>query len=211
MRIDHDATIMLPASGAGTDPDAETPLLLVLHGFGANERDLLPLAEYLGHTGPTAFLRAPLALGPDQRAWFPILDIARPDPAAVQAAADAVLAWLAEHHPGRTVIGLGFSQGSTVVLQALRTQPSAFAGVVVLSGFVSPATHDGDSALAGCATPAFFGHGDADPIIPTEVTALTAAWLREHTTLTERDYPGLPHAVDGRELADVRAFLAALA
>lgn len=205
MRIDHDATITRPSSAP------EAPLLLVLHGYGANERDLLPLADHLGHTGEIAFLRAPLTLGPGQRAWFPILDIGRPDPTAVRAAADAVLAWLTEHHPDRAVIGLGFSQGSTVLLEALRSDPGAFQAVVVLSGFVSPAAHDGDAALADRPTPAFFGHGDADPIIPAEVTALTATWLREHTTLTERDYPGLPHAVDGRELADVRTFLDSLA
>ncbi|PWD50147.1 hypothetical protein C8046_05160 [Serinibacter arcticus] len=204
LAVDDSATFRRP----GADPDA--PLLLVLHGYGASEGDLLALLPHLGHDGDAAFLRAPLALGPGQWAWFPITTIGSPDVTAVQAAAEAVLAWLAEHADGRDVVALGFSQGSTVALQVARTEPGRLAALVVLSGFVMPAAQAGDAALAALAPPAFFGHGTADAIIPPPVTALTSDWLARHTSVTERSYPGLPHGVSGEELVDVREFLTGL-
>lgn len=202
LTLDDAATIRI----AGSDPDA--PLLLVLHGFGAHEGDLVPLLDHLGHDGDAALLRAPLALGPGQWAWFPLRAIENPDPASVQAAADAVLAWLDVHAADRAVVALGFSQGGAVALQTARTCPETFRALVVLSGFVVPDPYEGDPALAAGSPPAFFGHGTADTIIPAAATAATSRWLGEHTTLTERSYPGLAHGVGGDELIDLRAFLA---
>ncbi len=210
--VSLDDSAVLRRSGAATDP-----LLLVLHGYGANERDLVPLLPHLGHLGDAAFLRAPLPLGPSGWMWFPIQSIGNPDVATVRAAADALVAWLDEHAAGREVIAVGFSQGSTVALQVLRQDPTRLRAVVVLSGFVAdPGTaSDGDAALIAAAergegVPVFFGHGSADPVIPPAVTAATSAWLAARTALVEREYPGLPHAVDAQELADVRDFLRAL-
>ncbi|HCX86216.1 MAG TPA: esterase [Micrococcales bacterium] len=213
MRIDDAATLRAP----GEDPeDTRTPLLLVLHGYGANEHDLLPLLPHLAHPGETAVLRAPLALGPNQWAWFPLtfagplLGAERGD---LEEAAQAVLAWLDEHADGRTAVALGFSQGAAVALQALRADPDRFAGVVALSGFVGVGHPDdaaADERLAGEGVPVFFGHGTADPVIPAAATAATSEWLATHASLTERTYVGLPHAVGGEEIADVRAFLRTL-
>ncbi|GMA31907.1 alpha/beta hydrolase [Litorihabitans aurantiacus] len=214
LAIDDAATVRVPSPGAapGADTTADdAPLLLLLHGYGAHEGDLVPLLEHLGHPGDAAALRAPLPMDHGGWAWFPITTIGAPDPAAVQAAADAVLAWLAQHAGGRRVLVLGFSQGGAVALQVARTSPQAFAALVVLSGFVSPTPHPGDAALAAAAPPSFLGHGDADAVIPPAVTELTAAWMAEHTTLTRRAYTGLPHGVGGQEVADVADFLAGLA
>lgn len=212
LQIDDSATVRVPGTPDGATADAnadnETPLLLVLHGYGAHEGDLVPLLEHLGHDGEAAALRAPLPMDHGGWAWFPITTIGAPDVRAAQDAADAVLAWIDEHAADRPVVALGFSQGGAVALQAARTAPERFAALVILSGFVVPTPHPGDAALAAVAPPSFFGHGDADAVIPPQVTALTSAWLGEHTTLTERAYAGLPHGVGGEEIADVRAFLA---
>lgn len=216
LTIDDDAT--LRRSPPGVDPTGR-PLLVVLHGYGASERDLVPLWSHLGFDGETLFLRAPLALAPGQWMWFPLAstaDIEQPRLPQVQAAADSLLRWLDEQAAGRQVVLLGFSQGGAVALQVLRSAPERVAGVVVLSGFVAgtgeAATADDDARLAARdpRVPVFFGHGTADPIIPPLATELTAEWLTAHTDLTERSYPGMPHGVDGEELADVRAFLTGL-
>lgn len=206
MRIDETATIRRSVPGTNA---AELPLVVVLHGYGAHERDLLPLWEHLGFPGETVFLRAPQPLGPTGWMWFPISTIEAPDVAAVQEAADLLLEWLDEHAAGRDVITIGFSQGGTVAIQALRTDPERFRGIVVLSGFVAEVQGD-DALLAGHDVPAFFGHGDRDQVIPPIATQLTSRWLGEHTRLTERSYPGLGHGVDPAEVLDVRKFLAQL-
>lgn len=207
--IDDTATVRTP-------PEQDGPLLVVLHGYGANERDLAPLLGYLGHRSGAAFLRAPLALGPRAWAWFPIsLDPATAtldaDRGEVEAASAHLLAWLDAHADGREVVLLGFSQGGALALHLARTHPERVRAVVALSAFVvgpgDAALTATDEAFAAHRLPVFFGHGDADVVVPLRLTEATSRWLAAHTALTERSYPGLPHAVDGRELADVRTFL----
>ncbi len=48
------------------------PLLLMLHGVGANERDLFPLAPELDPRLQILSLRAPLTRGPNSYAWFTV-------------------------------------------------------------------------------------------------------------------------------------------
>ena len=106
LQIDDTATVRVPGTTHDTTADAtaadETPLLLVLHGYGAHEGDLVPLLEHLGHDGEAAALRAPLPMDHGGWAWFPITTIGAPDVRAAQDAADAVLAWIDEHAGGAT-------------------------------------------------------------------------------------------------------------
>lgn len=207
-------TLSLAASAAVWSPApvvapgaADAPVLLLMHGYGSHEHDLVGLAPHLPQQLRTVAVRAPLAAGPGY-AWVPIVDPGLPDPAATQDAADAVLAWLDEHVPASTPVALlGFSQGGLMVTHLLRTRPARFFAGVVLSGFTADVELPGDAALAELAPPVFFGRGDADPVITAEAFARTSAWLPRHTTTTEVVYPGLAHGISQQELADVDSFL----
>jgi phospholipase/carboxylesterase len=123
-------------------PSAAPPLLVVLHGIGADEHDLLPLAGVLDPRFRVVSLRAPhrYAIG---YAWFEIVFLAggRVRPHLEQAAHSLarLRAWLAAAparlgtDPRRTYL-LGFSQGAMMSLGVLRTRPELLAGVVALSG-----------------------------------------------------------------------------
>lgn len=187
-------------------------LTLVLHGFGADELDLLPIAPALG-SAPALSLRAPVRYGPGW-SWAPV------DPAGplrgvgLDDAAEAVLAWLDEVTAGPlgrpdSVRLLGFSQGGATALQLLRHAPERFDAAVLLSGFVPPGGHEGDVRLATLRPPVFWGRGDADAVIPAEAVDRTTGWLAGHAAAVERVYPGLAHGIAAEELADVAAFLAA--
>lgn len=203
----------------GSDPstgDPARPLLLLLHGYGANERDLPPIMDRLPGRFDWVSLRAPLPLPNGGWAWVPLGAVpASPDPVVLRAGSAAVLAWLDAHAAGRTVVPLGFSQGGLLVTQLLRERPASFAAGVVLSGFVGPAAPGGDqdgraeedAALRQRRPAVFFGRGDADPVIPAAAFEWTSRWLAEHTDLTERVYPGLPHSISVAELDDIAAFL----
>lgn len=204
LSIEASAAVWSPSAAAGED----APLLVLMHGYGSHEHDLVGLAPHLPRGLRTVSVRAPLTAGPGY-AWVPIVDPGRPDPSATQDAADAVLAWLDEHVPASTPVALlGFSQGGLMVTHLLRTRPERFFAGVVLSGFTADVTLPGDATLAEIAPPIFFGRGDVDPIITPEAFARTSAWLPEHTTLTEVLYPGLAHGISQQELADVDRFLA---
>ncbi|MBF4608073.1 alpha/beta hydrolase [Curtobacterium sp. VKM Ac-1393] len=187
---------------------AGTPLLVTMHGVGSNEHDLLGLAPALPSAWTMASLRAPMPWG-QGFSWYPLGTPGSPALEPVDAAVAEVLAWIdsvAADHPR---IGLlGFSQGGSMALQLLRARPAAFAFAVSLSGFVVPGVTDArDEAVAAVRPRVFLGHGDLDPVIPAEATARTQAWAAAHTTVTDRGYAGLPHAVSAAELSDVAAFI----
>ena len=189
---------------------AGTPLLVAMHGVGSNERDLLGLAPALPAAWTMASLRAPMPWG-QGHSWYPLGTPGSPALEPVDAVVADVLAWIdsvAADHPR---IGLlGFSQGGSMALQLLRARPTGFAFAVSLSGFVVPGVTDArDEAVAAVRPRVFLGHGDLDPVIPTEATARTQAWAAATTDVTDREYAGLPHAVSAAELADVTAFIAA--
>lgn len=209
----------------------ERPLLLLLHGFGSFEGDLIGLAPRLPHGFVCASPRAPLVAPPpvvNGFSWWPIafgLDgkpIRSPEPAAFvgtepHAAAIAVLNWLdaldervRAQSGGKglgAVVPMGFSQGGCQVTSLLRLRPERFAAGVNCSGFVAPGHFEGDAALAAVRPPMFWGRDEADPIVDEARIAGLAAWAPEHTDLEARLYEGIAHGIGLDEIADISAFL----
>lgn len=193
----------------GADGAPPRSALLLLHGFGSNERDLAGLVPALGLDLPWASLRAPLPAGPGS-AWFRITTPGSPDPAPVEAATAAIWAWVDEHLDAATrLVPIGFSQGGLMATQLLRTHPERVLAPVVLGGFVLGAPQPADAQLAASRPAVFWGRGAEDRVIAAHAVARTSDWLPRHSSLVERVYPGLAHGIDADELSDVRDFLAA--
>lgn len=207
---DLDDTAVLWRGGLTADDGAARPLLVLLHGYGADEHDLMGLAPHLPSDIALAAVRAPLTppWPSPGHSWYPLEGDDARDPEAVTKAAERFLAWLDRLGHDGPVGLLGFSQGGAVSLQAMRLQPERFAFVVDLSGYVSPGALPGDAALAELRPPVFWGRGTADQVIPTALVAHTTDWLPAHSDLVGRIYPGLPHAIGPQELDDLRGFLA---
>src|SRR5690606_17512882 len=155
---------------------AGRPLLVLLHGYGADERDLFGLAPHLPEEFVVAAPRAPLA--PPWPApgysWYPIEGLDSRDPTHVTTAAEALVSWLDAAAPDASQVGLlGFSQGAAIALQAMRLQPARFGFVVNLSGYATPGDLPGDAELAGIRPPVFWGRGTHDDVIPPELVMHT--------------------------------------
>lgn len=204
-RIDPDSVVW----SAAPDEREGRPLLVLLHGYGADERDLLALADHLPGAFVFAAVRAPLTppWPSPGYSWYPIEGLNGRDPSAVTAAAEGLLTWLDGATDAPSVGLLGFSQGAAVALQALRLDHERFGFVVNLSGYAAPGALPGDAALAARRPPVFWGRGTHDEVIPGPLVAHTVEWLPSHTDLSGRVYPGLTHSVSAEELADVRMFL----
>lgn len=189
---------------------AGTPLLVLFHGYLANEEDLMGLAGHLPEEFTIASVRAPQALGPGY-SWFPLMH--EPDYSVdrVVSAVQDVSDWLdgmREQHSSVSL--LGFSMGMAVASTLLRHRPEEFAAVVGLSGFVVPAEGNGffhDEELAALKVPFFWGRDQADPVIDAERIEYTHAWLNGHTKLTKVLYAGMGHGINMQELGHVREFL----
>ncbi|WP_243229726.1 alpha/beta hydrolase [Microbacterium sp. CIAB417] len=204
LRIDPAATRWTPGERSGR------PLLVLLHGYGADEHDLFGLVPFLPEGIDVASVAAPLTppWPTPGRSWYPIEGLTARTPDATTAAARALLAWVdAEAAGASSVALLGFSQGAAVSLQALRLEPERFDAVVALSGYATPGDLPRDAELAELRPAVFWGRGTHDDVIPAELIAHTAAWLPDHADLSGRVYPGLTHSISEDELADVRVFL----
>ena len=95
----------------------------------------------------------------------------------------------------------------------MRSWPGAIVATAAHS--IGRPSADGDTQLArdaaaGRGVPTFYGRDPADPAIPAFASAWALRYLRAHTDLLERSYPGLGHSLSMPEIADVVAFLAPL-
>ncbi|WP_194409475.1 alpha/beta hydrolase [Microbacterium cremeum] len=204
--LDSDAVLWSaePAERAGR------PLLVLLHGYGADERDLFALAPHLPGDFVVAAVRAPLAppFPAPGYSWFPIEGLESRDAAHVTSAAHRLVAWTDAAAGASDRIGLlGFSQGGAVALQAMRLEPQRYRFAVNLSGYVTPGGLPRDAELADRRPPVFWGRGTHDDVIPPFLVEHSTQWLPDHVDLSGRVYPGLTHSVSEQELADVVTFL----
>jgi phospholipase/carboxylesterase len=193
-----------------TGERTDAPLLVLLHGYGADEHDLFGLVPYLPEGIAVASVAAPLAppWPMPGRSWYPIEGLDGRSSTAVTAAAQAFLHWLgSEREDAASVALLGFSQGAAVALQTLRLAPEKVDAVVALSGYAAPGELPRDVELAELRPPVFWGRGTNDDVIPAALVAHTAEWLPAHSELSGRVYTGLTHSISEDELGDVRTFL----
>ena len=200
-----------PAQG---DPDG---LLVLHHGRGADEFDLLPLGDVLDphrrlHVVTPA---APLLLpGLPGRHWYVVPRVGHPDRDTFEAAEQALGAFhdqLWERTaigPDRTVLG-GFSMGTVMSyalgLNAARPVP---AGILAFSGFV-PVVEDWHADLDGRkGLPVFIAHGRRDPVIEVEFGRSARDLLSAGGLQVSYHESDLGHQIDPAHLAAAHKWLA---
>jgi phospholipase/carboxylesterase len=162
-------------------------LLVLHHGRGADERDLLGLADVLDPEQRLHVVtpRAPLTLpGSPGYHWYVVPRVGFPDPDTFQAAFEALTQFHDELWertgiaPGRTVFG-GFSMGSVMSyatgLSAERPQP---AGLLIFSGFI-PTVPGWEPDLGRNTTRVFIAHGRQDPVMNVEFAREARRLLEE--------------------------------
>lgn len=199
------------ASGAG---DAA---VILLHGLGADGRDLFGLADMIADAVPNAAIYAPHApfacdMAPVGRQWFSMLDRS---PAAIEAGVDVAAPHLDGFIDAVTadaglaadrVALFGFSQGCMMALHVAPRRAEALGAVLGYSGaLVAPHRL---AAEKRAAPPIFLAHGDADPIVPFAMLAAAEAGLRAAGLApVAMARPGLGHGLDPEGLGAGLAFL----
>ncbi len=188
--------------------------VVMLHGRGAEARDMLSLAEVLAQ--PDLAYLAPQAAG---RSWYPysfLAPIVRNEPFLSSALEmlDRLLGQLGAQgiQSDRTVL-FGFSQGACLALEYAARHARRYGGVVGLSGgLIGPAGTPRDYAGQLAGTPVLLGCSDVDPHIPLDRVHETARVLRAlGGAVTERIYPGMGHGINEDEVKQARGLLARLA
>jgi phospholipase/carboxylesterase len=185
------------------------PTLVLLHGVGSNEQDLMGLAPALDPRFRLVSLRAPLVLGPGSYGWYHVEflpDGFLIDEDEVRRSLDDLLAALADLPPPLYL--MGFSQGCVMALHAALREPEKFSGIVGMSGRII------ESLLAEIAPgdrlrglPVMVVHGTTDTVIPIG----SGREIRDRLSalpvnLTYREYD-MGHNVTAQSMTDINEWL----
>jgi phospholipase/carboxylesterase len=191
----------------------DAPTLLLLHGRGGREDDLVPLVDAID---PDMGYLAPRGPEPEGGgyAWFRNIRIGIPVVESLEARLSELAGWLdselaGDDAPG-SVVAVGFSNGGMMAGAVAAARPSLVRGAACLSAaYPLPDSMRQLGGLAG--KPVYLGAGDADPFHPVEVFREGVAWYRAAGALvTERLVPGAGHQLTVEEVADLRAWIPSL-
>ena len=163
MTEDHESEAPLAALWREPAGDPAGALVL-LHGRGADERDLFPLLDLLDPERRLLGVTpgGPHHLPPGGRHWYALGGIPTPDPATFAATAPRLAAFLdALPVPMDSVVLGGFSQG-TVMSYAMSLGPGRPrpAGLVAMSGFLPRVADWPLDHWRSLAAPAVHGRAD---------------------------------------------------
>jgi predicted esterase len=200
----------VPAAGVAGAPAAGGTTLLLLHGTGGDENDLVPLGRAVAPGAALLSPRGKVLEGTAPRFFrrlaegvFDLPDLV----ARTHELADFVRA-AAERYglDARRIVALGFSNGANIAASALLLHPDLLAGAVLLRAMV-PFEPSAPVTLPG--TPVYLGAGRFDPIIPPESSARLAALLEQAGARTTLVWQPTGHQLVQAELGQVRDWLAA--
>jgi phospholipase/carboxylesterase len=197
-------------------PAAAEPrgLLVLHHGRGTNEDDLLPLADVFDPERRlhVVSVRAPLPFLDGYR-WYETPRVGHPDPATFHssyAALSALHDELSERiglTAAQTVLG-GFSMG-TVMSYALGLGPDRPkpAGILAMSGFI-PTVDGWEPDLERTATQVLIAHGRSDPVIGVEFARRARELLESAGFDVDYRESAATHSIDPDDVARIAAWLA---
>lgn len=205
-----------PLEHVSKEPDSDSretpaPAVVLLHGRGADEHDLLPIAAELPVDLHVLSVRAPDRLQGGYT-WYELdmpdgnLHASQPHPEEFRRSLDLLdefVGWAVEEYeldPDRIGL-LGFSQGSITSLSALIERPAQYKWVVALNGYLAESHEDRTTEASG--KPVFVGAGEADRIIPIERTRRAARILREAGADVTFNTYSVGHGTHPREIEDV--------
>ncbi len=209
-----------PLDGPRYGPTAggtPTQLIMLLHGVGADGRDLIEMAPHLGQIFPNAAFVAPNApnrydQGLSGYQWITSgIRVEAEVIAAVQESAAILNAFidkeLMDHGIGPDKLALvGFSQGTMMSLYTAPRRAQPVAGVLGYSGRLV----GGDQLASEAASrpPIFLAHGEMDPVVPVESMDVAEKILSENGfSVQTLRCPNLGHSIDENGLVQGTQFL----
>ena len=190
-------------------PGTVAPALLLLHGTGGDENDLLPLGA---HLLPGAALLSPrgTVLEGSMPRFFRRLGEGVFDEADLRVRTDELADFVEQaaaqyEVPTGALVAVGFSNGANIASALLALRPEAVAGAVLIAAMTPFADGLGDVDLTGKRV--LVVNGVRDPIVPRDVTNKLVDQLRgAGAEVTLIAHPG-GHGVPGDALPAIGEFL----
>jgi len=192
---------------------AKAPALILLHGRGANEDDLLGLADYLDERLFLVAARAPFDFHwGGGYTWYDILDVGRPEPKMLAESYQKLSQFYQDVKasypvdPSKTFL-LGFSMGTMMSYSMALTKPEAVAGVVANSGYIPEEADLNFQWDRLHNKPFFLAHGIQDPIIPVHMCRRAKTLLENANAMVECHEYTMGHEISEESLGDMSKWL----
>jgi predicted esterase len=193
---------------SGRPLEAARAVMVLIHGRGASNHDIMGLTEPLAH--PDFAFLAPQAAN---NTWYPyrfIEPTSRNEPylsSALQTITN-ILEMTQKHVPLERTFLLGFSQGACLALEFAACHGGKFGGVIAFSGGLIGDTLEPEKYKNLEQTPIFMGCSDVDAHIPKTRVEESAALLENlGANVTMRLYPNFGHAINEDELEVARTIM----
>ena len=193
---------------AGAEPAGGTTLLL-LHGTGGDENDLLPLgrgllpgAGMLSPRGKVLERGAPRFFRRLAEGVFDQEDLARRTNELAEFIVSAATAYALDRDG---IVAVGFSNGANIAASLLLRRPGLLRGAVLLSPML-PYEPDALPDLSG--TSVFIGAGRTDPIAPAEQVERLATVLRQTGADVTVHWQSAGHTITKDELDAAHRWMA---
>jgi phospholipase/carboxylesterase len=191
-------------------PGSSAPPLLLLHGTGGDEHDLLVLRQHLAPDAPVLSPRGAVSEQGMAR-FFRRLREGVFDEDDLRLRADELAAFLtaAEQKYDVTAgswLAVGFSNGANMASALLLRHPESLAGAVLLAAMVPFAADEPrDHALAGKRV--LIVNGDSDPMATPEQTSRLTEQLRRRDADVELLSFSGGHTIDAGQLPQIKKFI----
>jgi phospholipase/carboxylesterase len=196
-----------------TKTTSKAPALIMLHGRGADENDLIGLSQYLDERLFIISVRAPYQFAYSGGfTWFDIVDIGKPDKKMFDESYQKLMQFLEDAKSGypidpQKIILFGFSMGAMMSYVVALTQPDTVKGILANSGIIpedAGLKYEWDKIKG---KPFFVAHGKYDSIIPISFAKRAKELLKNAgADLTYREYE-MDHQIDEESLNDIAKWL----
>jgi len=198
----------------------QAPTVIVMHGYGADELDLLPIINHLGIELNVISLQAPYALPFGGYAWYHLeqtVNGLHADDTSRQQSESLLLEELpailkSESLSSENVYLMGFSQGAAMSYSLLgahdlSTVGIAVQGVVALSGYIPRDVIPKFKNKKFEGFPLFISHGEYDELIPSIALDEAKVLLEEQgANVTAKVYP-VGHGLTEETVSDLSNWL----
>lgn len=188
---------------AGREPGPKSKVLIMLHGRGANAKDIMGLTQYLDVADFS--IVAPEATN---HTWYPYSFLSprsanEPWLSSALSLIDSIVAeLLAKGVLTECIYFLGFSQGACLGLEYVGRNAQKYGGIVAFTGGLIGDKIDIDNYQGNFeGTPVFIGTSDPDPHVPVERVNQTAQILTSlNAVVTKKIYHAIGHTITQDEM-----------
>jgi phospholipase/carboxylesterase len=196
------------------------PVLVVLHGYGTDEYDLLPITEQIGGGFLIVSLQAPIDRPNGGHAWYDLIQTENgiiPDDLTRHESEEMLVASLAniinqEGGDVNRVVLMGFSQGAAVIYSLLTVYDLKNYGItpiasINMSGYIPRDILEAISEKRFDGFPFFISHGEFDELIPMQALGEAEKLLTQQgADVTARMYP-VGHGVLPETVEDIISWM----